>query len=201
MSHCILLGKPNVGKTSFFLSFMEYLGVNEYTFELTNFNEEISLKTYTLNTAKAHLISSSPFKTKEIYKANLSIPVYKGSADFLFLDTSGLIDGISKDDKVRLSMALTLKNLYTSSIILHMIDTSSVLHNKMSTLSEIDYQINEYGKLTGSYCILASKMDLSTSVAGFKFLEKEFNDTYVIPISSIKKTGFKEVKKFVARNL
>ncbi|SDK49287.1 GTPase domain-containing protein [Natronincola ferrireducens] len=201
MKCCILLGKPNVGKTSFFLNFAEYLGITKCILEFIDYQGMKTVKNYSLSMAKSHLISPSPFHTRDICKLTLYIPIYKGHSEFLLYDTGGLIDGISKDEGIRKSMAETLKYLYDSQIILHMIDASSIYKNQINTLSEIDYQLNQYGRSRGCYCILANKVDLKEGVGGLELLKKEFKDTYVIPTSSIKRIGFKEVKKFVSRNL
>ncbi|SNR87990.1 small GTP-binding protein domain-containing protein [Anaerovirgula multivorans] len=201
MSNCILLGKPNVGKTSFFLNFAEYLGMNSCILEFTDFEGKKSVKKYSIKAAKSYLISSTAFKTKEVCKMKLSIPIYKGKTDIVLLDTGGLIDGINKDESIRISMAETLKHLYIANIIIHMIDASSIYKKQTSTISEIDYQINQYGNSKGAYCILANKIDLREGLEGLEFLKKEFKDTYIIPTSALKQIGFKEVRKFVSRNI
>ncbi|SES69798.1 small GTP-binding protein domain-containing protein [Natronincola peptidivorans] len=199
MNNCILLGKPNVGKTTFFLSYAEYLGVTSCILEFENFEGSVTRKNYSINVARSYLINQTPFKTKEICRMNLSIPVYKGRTEITLFDTGGLIDGISANEIVRKSMAEALKQLYLADLILHMIDASSVDHNCCSTLSEIDYQINQYGHSRGAYCILANKIDLEEGEKGLSFIRKEFKDTYIIPISARKMKGFKEVNKFVSR--
>ncbi|AKL95382.1 50S ribosome-binding GTpase [Clostridium aceticum] len=201
MSNCILLGKPNVGKTSFFLNFAEFLGIDRCMLEFIDFEGNVLTKHYSVNTAKNYLISPSPFKTRDVCKIKLSIPIYKGRSDFLLHDTSGLMDGINKNEHVRKSMAETLKYLYLSNIVLHMVDTSAIFTNQISTISEIDYQINKYGNSKGCYCILANKMDLKEGAKGLQFLKNEFRNTYIIPMSAIKGMGFKEVRQFVARNI
>lgn len=201
MSNCILLGKPNAGKTSFFLNFAEYLGMNSCSLEFTDFEGRTTEKKFSIKVAKNYLISSNAFKTKEICRMKLSIPIYKGTADIVLLDTGGLIDGINKDESIRISMAETLRHLYIANIIIHMIDASTIYKKEISTISEIDYQINQYGKSRGSYCILANKIDLREGLEGLEFLKKEFKDTYIIPTSALRQIGFKEVRKFVSRNI
>lgn len=201
MECCILMGKPNVGKTSFFLSFASYLGVSKCQLCFRGLDGELQRQSYGMDIAKKYFISNSPFKTKDICEIQLSIPIYKGTQELKLLDTGGLTDGIHNDPQVRKSMALTIKNIDNAKVLLHMIDASNVSTNQINSLSLIDDQLNKYGKLKGKYCILANKMDLNNSQEGLKHLMKKFPDTYIIPVSALKKMGFKEVKMFVGRNI
>lgn len=201
MKHCLLVGKPNVGKTSFFLNFASYLGV--YKCELTFKDAEgrIIHKEYSIELAKKYLISQTPFKTKDICEINLSIPIYKGFQSFKLLDSSGLIDGISDNEDIRSSMTATIKALEETNIILHIIDASSIFMREINSISLIDDQINRYCKSKSSYCILSNKMDLEGSKKGYELLKNKYYDSYIIPISSVSGIGFKEVRMFVGRNL
>lgn len=201
MKNCIIIGKPNVGKTSFFLSFAEYLGINRCKIEVTDIHGRVVVKDIALDFAKKFLVSMEPFKTKGVYKIQLSIPVYKGQENLVLIDTAGLTDGINEVEEIRRSMAQTLKQLSETNIILHMIDASNIALKKEEGIREIDYQINEYGIQQGCYCILANKMDRSNSQKGLDIIREVFSKSYIIPISAVNKTGFKEVKNFVGRNL
>lgn len=190
-----------MGKTSFFLNFAEYLGVSKCEVKITGAKGERLTKTYSISLAKKYLISESPYKTKDIYQLDLTVPIYKGSKEFTLLDTSGLVDGISESDQIRRSMVQTLDELYLSDILLHMIDASSMIKGSRNNFTKIDHQINEYGRIKGKYCILANKMDLAESKTGLEQIKNEFKNSYIIPVSALKKTGFKEVRMFVGRNI
>lgn len=201
MKHCLIVGKPNVGKTSFFLNFASYLGV--YTCKLTfrDNRGEIIQKEYLIDIAKKNLISSSPFKTMDIIEINLSVPVYKGMQSFVLLDSSGLIDGTSDSHDIRSSMTATIKALQNTDMVLHMMDASSIFSKEINSISLIDDQINKYCRCKSLYCILASKMDKEESERGYQLLKNKYPTSYIIPVSSVSERGFKEVKFFVGRNL
>ncbi len=201
MKNCIIVGKPNVGKTSFFISLAEYLGINQCEVEITDIYGNVLSKSICIDNAKKTLISMDPFKTRSIYRIQLSIPVYKGYEHLILTDTAGLTDGINDIEEIRRSMAQTLMELSRSNIILHILDAHSVGIKKEAGISQIDFQINEYGSQGGSYCILANKMDKYNSRKGLEILKENFKKSYIIPISTINKTGFKDVKNFVGRNL
>ncbi|ABR48692.1 GTP-binding protein, HSR1-related [Alkaliphilus metalliredigens QYMF] len=200
MPNCILIGKPNVGKTTLFLNFAEYLGVDTCEINVLTDKGEVRKRHYAIDIAKNMLIGPTPFKTKEVYEIHLSIPVYKGTVNCTFLDTGGLIDGIPQNDQVRTSMIQTLSTLQDAEILLHIIDVWAMDKNEINSLSQIDYQINEFASLKKAYCILANKMDKVQDKRILHDLKKKFPSTYIIPISATKKIGFKEVSMFVGRN-
>lgn len=201
MKNCIIVGKPNVGKTSFFLTLAEYLGIDQCQVEITDIHGKTTTRNISISFAKKYLVSMNPFKTRGIYKIKLNIPVYKGYEELVLVDTAGLTDGINEIEEIRKSMAQTLKQLSRSNIILHMLDGQYVYHKKEEGIREIDYQINEFGSQQGPYCILVNKMDKANSEKGLDIVRQTFKHNYIIPISTINKAGFKEVRNFVGRNL
>ncbi len=201
MKNCIIIGNPNVGKTSFFLALAEYLGVTQCEIEIIDINGKSIEKIFSINSARKYLISMNSFKTRSIYKIQLNIPVYKGYEQLKLIDTAGLTDGINEVEEIRKSMAQTLKELNQANIILHMFDAEYIYRKKKIGISEIDYQINKFGNQQGCYCILVNKMDKYGSEKGLEIIKQTFKENYIIPISVINKTGFKEVRSFVGRNL
>lgn len=201
MKNCIIVGNPNVGKTSFFIALIQYLGINQCEITVEDIYGHIKTKKISMHSAKKYLVSIDPFKTKDICKIQLDFPVYKGYEKLTLIDTAGITDGINKIEKIRKSMAHTLRELSQAKIILHMFDSEYVFRKKESGISEIDYQINEFGTQQGCYCILANKIDKLQSEKGLKIIRNTFKENYIIPVSTINMTGFKEVKAFVSRNL
>jgi len=201
MKNCIIIGNPNVGKTSFFLTLAEYLGVNQCKVEITDIYGKVIVKNISIGFATKYLVSIKPFKTRGIYKIQLSIPVYKGYEQLILVDTAGVTDGINQVEEIRKSMAQTLKELSQAKIILHMLDGPYIYTKKETGISEIDYQINDFGSQHGCYCILVNKMDKDNSQNGLDIVRETFKENYIIPISTVDRTGFREVKTFVGRNL
>lgn len=201
MTSCILIGKPNVGKTSFFLSFAGYLGITKCLLTFKSPDGEIKRQAYQLELAQKYLISQSPFKTKEICEIELQLPVYKGTKELKLLDTGGVIDGIHEDEYIRKSMALTLESIQGAKAVLHLLDAPLVAQRQELGLTQIDDQINRYGILRGRYCILANKMDLPLAQEGLRIIQNRYPNTYIIPLSNVNSLGFREVKQFVGRNI
>lgn len=201
MANCILIGKPNVGKTSFFLSFAAYMGLTKCNLTFTGTEGQTRKQAYQLDLARRYLVSQTPFKTKDICEIELQLPVYKGRKDLKLIDTGGITDGIHEDTSVRRSMALTLQNIEASQVILHLLDAQLMAKNTAAGLTQIDDQINQYGSLRGGYCILANKMDLEESHQGLLEIQEKYPNTYIIPISTVSHLGFREVKQFVGRNI
>jgi len=202
LNKCIIVGKPNVGKTAFLINFAEYLGVKklEFNFQLPDGTK--LKKKYTYRTALRELVDKTPHKTLSLQSVTVEMPMGKGKKKIQLVDTTGLIDYIHDSEEVRKAISQTISELLDSQIILHVIDGSAVKKKDfLSSPSEVDYQIAQLAHSKTGYVILVNKMDLPEAEEGLKIIKKEFSGNLIIPISAIHKRGFKEVKTFVAYNI
>lgn len=202
MKKCLIIGRPNAGKTLFMLNFAEYLGFENIKIKFVNHDHEIQMEEYTIATAREILSSDTPYKTTCLQSIELDFPVFKGKKTVEILDSSGLIDGIHHNIRMRRAMAQTLAAIKESEMILHIIDISNLMDgNLMEMIGEVDYQLAQYGIIKEGYVILGNKIDLLESRTPIVRLQKEFPDHYIIPISALTKQGFGEVKTYVGRRL
>ena len=200
MKKIIIIGKTNVGKTLFMINFAHYMGLRRIYINQVYPDGRAFKKEMLIQQAISYLSSSSSFKTQCLQSINLSIPVNKGMKEITITDTSGLCDGIHPSLTVRQSISQTLKRLDDSDVILHFIDISLFSKDNYYTVSEIDKQINSYGKTREGYLLIGNKVDLVDTKA-ISNIKKTFTNTNILIISSLYKTGFNEVKKFVIRNI
>ncbi|TCO79778.1 GTPase [Marinisporobacter balticus] len=202
MKKCLIIGKPNAGKTLFMLNFAEYIGLTDVEIKFIQNKRNVDIKKLSIEEAKQLLSSNKPYKTTCLQSMTLEIPVLKGKKEIGIMDSSGLIDGIHQDVQVRRAMAQTLGAIEESDIILHMIDLSKINpDNIIGSLGEVDYQLSKYGFTKEGYVILGNKIDLLERKTPLIYLQKEFQEHYIIPISALNKNGFSEVKSFVCRRL
>ena len=201
MARCLILGMPNVGKTCFTLNFAEYLGLKKIKMTIKQPAGFMATQTYHLEQAREELISAEPNKTRSLHSINLNLPLKKGKGELTLLDSCGLADGIHPDKKIRRAMAQTIKKIKESEIILHLIDLRRITDSEEMKIPLIDKMIVDYVEREQAYAILANKIDLKGTNQGLKFLEKELNEVFILPISALYQNGFKEVKSFVWRNL
>lgn len=201
MKKCMIIGRPNAGKTSFFISFIESLGIRRCRIATKSPEGKLEGRGYPIDLAYKFLVSQTPFKTKGLQEMRLSLKKSRGSVEVALIDSGGVSDSGSTITEIKASMLLTLTALQEAEIILHIIDASTVNPEKASAPESIDNQINSFGKWKGAYCILSSKMDLSESIGGLEILEKNYANSYIIPISSVSNMGLKEVRDFVVRNI
>lgn len=199
MSDCILVGQPNAGKTLFALQFAEFLDMRVLEVVFQASDGLLGCKQYRIEQAIRELSSIERHKTREIQTIALKIPAGKSIRHIRLIDTCGLSDGIHADLEVRKAMVQTLSTLRYAKMILHIMDAS--LYGRIKLISDIDHQVGQYGAAKGNYAILANKMDLPGAKAGLSFIANSFPGQTIIPISSLKKQGFKEVKALVCRSL
>lgn len=200
MKRCIVIGKTNVGKTLFALQFAAYLGLDrlEITFEEPGGKTLRSL--LSVGEAIRQLSSDEPHETRCLQSIRLELPVGKGVKRFDIVDTSGLVDGVHGDAKVRQAMAQTLSAVRDADLILHLVDAARAGDGGvLKAVGDVDYQVAQFAQMREAYAILANKIDLPHAEAGVEKLRREFAGHVIIPISALHRQGFREVKRFVWR--
>lgn len=202
MKKCLIVGKPNVGKTLFMLNFAQFLHLETVNLQLIYPSGLVENTSYSIPRAKELLSSVSPYKTICLQILEADIPMGKGKQRVQVIDSSGLTDGIHMNVETRRAMAQTLSAIRESNIVLHMLDISSMFYDHPAhSISKVDYQLAEFGKLKDGYAILANKVDLLPNKRPIVQLQKQFPEHLVIPISAKTSSGFSEVKTFVRRRL
>ncbi|MFC4766406.1 GTPase domain-containing protein [Effusibacillus consociatus] len=200
MRNCLVLGRTNVGKTMFCVNFAEFLGLHrlEVFYQLPDGSTR--QKKYDLSSARHELSGLGQHKTRSLQSIQLDLPGGKGARKFTLTDSTGLTDGVHPDRGLREAMAQTLGELKAADCILHMVDLGEVAKaGSLRSLGELDLQIAEFGEFKDGYAMLANKMDLPEAKKGLALLQEEMRGTRIIPISSIYRQGFREVKEYVWR--
>lgn len=202
MRRCVVVGKPNVGKTLFVLNFARYLGNREILMTFENSQGEIRSRVYVVNSALRELTGETLHLTRETQSLIVDLPVRKGREALEILDTTGLSEGIHNNPALRRAMAQTLVKLSSADITLHVVDAVNGFRSgRAEEVGEVDREVYLWGRLRGGYCILANKMDLPGAREGVARVLKAFPGCPVIPISALTMEGFKEVRRFVQREL
>jgi len=202
LKKCTIIGKTNVGKTVFLINFAEYLGLKTLEIEKLNTDGIKGREKISSRAALSSLVDGKTHKTKNIQAVAIDIPLGKGKKKIQLVDTAGLIDDIHPDSNVRKAISQTLSVVRESELILHIIDASAVDKKELpNAMGMVDYQVAQFAQLKRGYVILANKMDLPGAKDGLKKITQEFSGHLIIPVSALHKTGFKEVKTFVAHNI
>ena len=201
VKECLVIGRPNVGKSLFVINFAEYLGFENIEVKISFPNGFSTVNQYSIPQARQELTGLGPHKTRCLQAIHLNIPARKGYKRVKITDTTGLMDTIHQDMEIRKAIAQTLGAIRQADIIIHMIDA----HNPYATstpalLGEVDYQVAQFAQLRGRYCILANKMDLPGAREGLAQILQKLPGQYTVPISALHKRGFKEVRSFVLRS-
>lgn len=198
MKQSLIVGQTNVGKTLFLLNFAEYLGLRQVEVDRQAPSGETERLSLSLPAARRALVHTDPHTTRSLQSTELRLPAGKQRRPFLLVDSTGLTDGIHENEEVRHAMAQTLELLQEADLILHMLDAARVGGSQEGEgVSEVDRQIARYAIVRSSYAILANKMDLPRAKAGLLRIQEAFPHQRVIPVSALKKIGFREVKSFV----
>lgn len=202
MKRCLIIGRPNAGKTLFALHFAEYLGVSVAHIAFAEAGGRRWEAAYPLPEATTSLTSSTPHHTRQLQSIALELPAGKGTKRFELVDTSGLVDGIHPDAAIRRAMAQTLAAVRDAAVILHVVDAAALGRSGgVDAIGEVDFQVAQFAQMRGGYLLLANKMDLAGADEGLARLRCEFVGHHIAPISALHKQGFDEVKAFVRRHV
>ncbi|NPV71425.1 MAG: GTP-binding protein HSR1 [Firmicutes bacterium] len=201
MRDCIIIGKPNAGKTLFLINFAEYIGARVLQFAPAPRGGTYELSC-SFETARSGLVEPTPHTTMEVRPAVLRIRVGKGIRDFYLTDTPGISEGIHPDPAARSAMAQALKRLRSSDVVLHVVDASKATQpGAPEALGDVDLQIAAFSRTKLGYAVLANKMDLYGSEAGLAYIRRMFPACVVIPTSAARGTGFRQVKAFIVQHV
>lgn len=199
MKECLILGKPNCGKTLLLLNFAEYLGYGQLELTVREADQTQHRRTYGLAEARMTLVSPLPHHTRTLQTVHLRFAKGKSRCEVALTDTTGLGEGIHEQPAVRRGMSQTLQRLRQAELVFHVIDASRVaVPGAPEAMGELDQQLAKFATGRIGYAILVNKMDLPGATAGLNHVRSCFPQHLVIPVSALRKRGFREVKTFVA---
>jgi 50S ribosomal subunit-associated GTPase HflX len=203
VKQCMVIGQTNAGKTAFVLSFAEFLGVEKIEVAFLYPDGFSTKQAYALGIARSELVGPASHKTRCLQSIRVSVKRGKGSAVVDLVDSTGFQAGVPGEVDVRRGISQTLQRMRTAHLIMHVIDAAALGRREHSgnVLSEIDQQVVAYSQGRSAYALIASKMDLPTAPAGLLRLRTLYPGVLILPVSSVQKSGMREVKSFVGRHL
>ena len=204
MKRCIVLGKPNVGKTLLVLGLADYMKVKDVNISFVDPGGAKYSRKYSIDAAIRELVGTLPHQTKCLQSLELEFKAGKGKKTVELIDTTGLIERIHDDPLTRKAMAQTLSAIRGAQIIIHVIDAhlaGQADPSSQLTERDLDTQLAAFAGPRGGYCIVANKMDLPGAKRGLSRIQRLFTGYKVIPVSAATKEGLKEVRRHVLRNL
>ncbi len=199
VTDCLVVGKPNVGKTCFVINFAAYMGLKKLKFYIKQPAGFTSTKSYSINIARNKLISTEANYTRNIQAVKLTLPIGKVDKELKIVDSCGLREGIHPDAKIRMAMATTIKHLQNSKLILHIIDLTNISRNTDDILPSIDRMIVNFASIDKNYAIIVNKIDLKEYIDNLTLIKKKLTNKVIIPISALYQKGLEEIKTFVLK--
>ncbi len=202
MKRCMVVGKPNVGKTLLVLSLAEHLKARAVDVTFIDLSGKRQSRTYAIAAAIRDLVGPRPHQTRCLQSVVVEVPAGKGRKVVDLVDTTGLTEHIHQDAEVRRAMAQTLQAIRPAQVVIHVVDAAEAGRvGQGPPAGVIDRQIADFAGSRGGYFIVANKMDLPDATRGLARLQRMFAGYTVLPVSATAKTGLREVKRHVLRNL
>ncbi|MFW5998355.1 MAG: GTPase [Bacillota bacterium] len=199
MEECMVIGRPNAGKTCFVLNFAEYMGLKKLKLYKKQTAGYTTIQNYGIDEARNKLISKKSNYTKNLQSIKITIPKGKVKKTLKIVDSCGIKNGIHPDPGIREAMANTIKNIKKANLILHIIDISRINPQSESILTSVDKMIYNYSRIENNYVILLNKIDLEKYKKNIDLIKKHYHSQNIVSISALYKKGFKNVKKMVLK--
>ncbi|MBE3589421.1 MAG: GTPase domain-containing protein [Firmicutes bacterium] len=197
MNTVLVTGQPRAGKTLFLIQFAAFLNVQELRLHVTAPGEPTHILTLPISRARAELVDGADHKTRALQAVDVEVPVRKHVRVIRLTDTTGLSDDIHQEAAVREAMAQTLRALRSAEAVLHLIDADRAGRDGRA-IADVDREIVRFMAGRGPFSVLASKMDLPQAPLGLERIRRAFPEARVIPVSSVTRLGFPDVRRFFA---
>ncbi|WP_041643931.1 GTPase domain-containing protein [Mahella australiensis] len=188
MKTCVLIGKPNVGKTLLLLNLAKFLGNKTIKLHFINADGNSMAKVYDIEVAKHYLCNRQPFSTMGIQWARINV----GRQYIELVDTTGLTNDMPEAIDLRSAMAQTIIFIKNASILLHVVDASA-LSSQTLPIDDIDTVLSDTFGRNDNYLMLVNKIDMMDRTDGLSNkVTQAFNvsDDKIIYVSALNKTGF-----------
>lgn len=196
---CLVVGRPNAGKTLVVLSLLQQVGLREAEFEFVTPTGESQRRRLSLARARALLVTPLPHETRRLQRVLLVVRRPGRSEPWLLVDSTGLPDGVHPDPQVRLAVAQTLAALGSAAAVLHVVDAAALGEAPGSGLSRVDLELARYAPQRAGYAIVANKADLPWARSGIDALRRAFPQHPVWPVSALCGTGVRSLTFWLGR--
>ncbi|MCR4401708.1 MAG: 50S ribosome-binding GTPase [Firmicutes bacterium] len=202
MKRCVIVGRPNVGKTLLVLRLAEHLRADTVDVTFWHPRGDKEVRSYSISEAVRELVGPRPHQTRCLQSVVVGLPAGKGRRIVELVDTTGVVDYIHEDPQLRKAIAQTLGSIRPADVILHVLDAAEAGRCESGIAADtVDRQIADFAGSRGGYVIVANKMDLPEAARGLARLQRAFWGHTVVPVSAVAKTGLREVKRHVLRRL
>ena len=197
---CVLVGRPNSGKTLFLINLCEHLGCGTLELETEGPAGGTLRRRLSPEEARRLLVGGAPQTTVGVQRVLVRIRRGKSGRECRLVDTTGLVESVHPDESVRWGMASSIGEMLRGRVVLHLVDASLVREGAV-WWGELEEQMDRYLSLRPGYAVLANKMDLPEAEAGLRNLLAQTPARRVFPVSALTRAGFREVVDFVRRHV
>ncbi len=191
MRECVIIGRPNSGKTMFALNFAGYLGAKSVDVTFRTYDGLMTCRHFSLEEGKRELCGMALHKTRSLQSLVLRMTVGKTAVNFKLTDTCGVSEHIHQEEVIRKGMAQTIGLLRSADLILHMVDLSLIGRDFTNNSTSIDHEFYKYGVTRKSYLLLGNKYDLSSAKDNLLRLAAAFPKATIIPVSALHSQGYR----------
>lgn len=195
---CVIVGRPNAGKTMLLLQLARHCGLRCAELELVDPDGRSRRRVVTTARPGAPWVTPVPHETRRLQRLQLAL-AGRGRPPWTLCDTTGLPDGIHPDPEVRRAVAQTLRALREAALIIHVVDAAALGDGDADApLPRVDAELWRLAAGHDRYLAVANKMDLPWARRGYERLRRQL-PAPPLPVSALRGTGLAELRTALAR--
>jgi predicted GTPase len=202
VKRCLVVGKPNVGKSLFVIRFAAFLGVRRLEVECAPPGGTPVTLRLRPDEARQRLVAEEPYTTRRLQAVTVPLASPGGRAPVQIVDSAALSDRVHPDPAVRQAMAQSLQALSSADAVIHLVDAAEAGRSGVeASLGEIDRQLASYAALRIPYVVLANKMDLAWARLGCTRIRDHLKASPVVAVSALRGHGLRELRLHLSQRL
>lgn len=196
MRQCLVIGRPNVGKTLLCLRLAQACGL-KWAFIMHELPDgAVRERVLTIRDAMATLVSAVRYTTVGIQTVGVGMSSSIGQRMVLH-DSTGLCEDSHDNALIRRGMARTLTLMVQSEQIVHVVDATTL---DKGVLSPIDSLILDVSKARDvPYTLVFNKIDAPGAIRQTELYRKSDRRTRPLVVSALRAQGIDDIQRVLIR--
>ncbi|MHB1684794.1 MAG: GTPase domain-containing protein [Bacilli bacterium] len=196
MRQCLVIGRPNVGKTLLCLRLAQACGL-KWAFIMHELPDgAVRERVLTIREAMAILVSATRYTTVGIQTVGVGMSASIGQRMVLH-DSTGLCEDSHDDELIRKGMARTLTLMVQSEQIIHVVDATALDKGVLSAIDNLILDVSRARNV--HYTLVFNKIDAPGAIRQTELYRKNDRRARPVAVSALHGQGIDDMQRVLSR--